>query len=139
MIFGLPRTDRLTTVITGLTTPVVVNEAVRTIGTQDRDAIRACDDADALQELRAQLLTAKRGKWTRPIGASGLVITVIVVLLLVNGVSPVVIVILGMLLTCMGVMNMRYQARVRERAKHSDAWIDAVESRLLVLAANADD
>ncbi len=121
--------------VRGLSAPAVVNKDVRAMGEVDRDAIRACDDVDALLELRLELVAAHAVPWRRTvalgIGAMG-IITGVLIITMANTVAIIAAVVV---LIAFFALSSLLQKRARDRAIRIAGWAGTINFRLQQLAA----
>jgi len=124
-------------VVPGLSAPAVINNDVRTMGDLDRDAIRACDDPDALLALRLELIAANTVPWRRTvaltIGAWGIVTG----LLIINMVNAAAIIAALVVLVALFALALANQKRARARAIRIAGWAGTINFRLQQLATKS--
>ena len=100
----------------------------------DRDAIRVCDDPDALLELRLAILGANTQPWRRAVAFSIGGVGILAGVLIINMASTAVIVTLLTVLVVLFAFGAGIQSRARARAIRSAAWLGTINFRLQQLA-----
>ena len=121
--------------VEGLAAPVVTDNDVRAMGEVDRDALRSCDDPDALLELRVAILGANTVPWRRAVAFSIGGIGIVTGVLIINMASSAVIISLLVVLVALFAFGAGIQSRARARAIRSAAWLGTINFRLQQLAA----
>lgn len=120
--------------VAGLAAPAVINNDVRAMGDADRDAIRACEDPDALLELRVAILGANTVPWRRAVAFAIGGIGIVTGVLIINMASTAAIISMVVVLVALFAFGAGIQSRARARAIRSAAWLGTINFRLQQLA-----
>ena len=120
--------------VKGLTSPPVVNRDVRAMGDLDRDAIRACDDPDALLELRMALIAANTVPGRRAVAYSIGGVGILTGILIINMANSLLIGSLLVVLVALFALGVGIQSRARTRAINIAGWAGTINFRLQQLA-----
>lgn len=123
--------------VNGLAVPAVVNNDVRAMEDVDRDAIRVCDDPDALLALRLELIAANTVPWRRAVSITIGVWGIVTGVLIINMVNSAAIIAALVVLVALFMLAYANQQRARARAVRIAGWAGTINFRLQQLATKA--